>query len=302
MGPVHHKLTGHAPERLLVLGAALLFSTGGAAVKASTLSGWQVASLRSGVAALTLLLILPAARRGWGWRPALVGLAYAGTMITYVLANKLTTAANAIFLQSTAPLYVLMLSPLLLGEKVRRRQLFFVVILAFGMGLFFVGSQPSWASAPRPVEGNMVAVAAGIFWALTIIGLRWLGRDSSGRSEVPTAATAVACGNLLACLVTLPLALPVRDATAVDWTVVVFLGVFQIAVAYVWLVRGMRRVGALESSLLLLLEPVLNPCWAWLIHGEQPTVWALAGGVIILSATVALAASGRGSEPASGSS
>jgi drug/metabolite transporter (DMT)-like permease len=168
-----------------------------------------------------------------------------------------------------------------------------VIILAFGMGLFFIGSQPSWASAPRPVEGNMVAVATGVFWALTIIGLRWLGRETTGHAQAPTAATAVACGNLLACLVTLPLALPVAEAAAVDWVVVVFLGFFQIALAYVCLVRGMRRVGALESSLLLLLEPVLNPLWAWLIHGEQPTLWALGGGLIILSATIALAASGR---------
>ncbi len=112
-----HSLPARTSDRLMILMAALLFSTGGAAVKACSLSAWQVASFRSGIAAVTLLLVLPAARRGWGWRTWLVGAAYAGTMISYVLANKLTTAANAIFLQSTAPLYILLLSPILLNER-----------------------------------------------------------------------------------------------------------------------------------------------------------------------------------------
>ena len=89
--------------RLQLLATAVLFSTGGAAIKASALSTWQVASFRSGIAALVLLVALPSARRFWTRRSLLVGLAYAATTILYVAANKLTTAANAIFLQSTAP-------------------------------------------------------------------------------------------------------------------------------------------------------------------------------------------------------
>jgi drug/metabolite transporter (DMT)-like permease len=286
-----------------LLAAAVLFSTGGAAVKLSGLTGWQVASLRSGIAAVTLLALLPGARRSWGWRPALVGLAYAGTMITYVLANKLTTAANAIFLQSTAPLYILLLGPLLLAEPVRRRQVLYMAALAVGMALFFVGVQPSWSTAPRPLEGNLIAALTGLCWALTIIGLRWLGRTDTDASPISGAAAAVVSGNLIACLAALPLALPVSGATSTDWAVVSFLGVFQIAVAYVFMVRGMKRVGALEASLLLLLEPVLSPLWAWLVHGEQPTSWALLGGTVIILATALFTATGsraespRGDEP-----
>ena len=81
---------------------------------------------------------------------------------------------------------------------------------------------------------------------------------------------AVACGNLIACLVALPMALPIADSNAVDWFLVLFLGVFQIAVAYIFLIRGLQGMGALEVSLLLLLEPVLNPIWAWLVLGERP--------------------------------
>jgi drug/metabolite transporter (DMT)-like permease len=270
----------------MVLTAALLFSTGGAAVKMTSLTGWQVASLRSGIAAVALLLLLPAARRGWSWRSIFVGCAYAGTMISFVLANKLTTAANAVFLQSTAPLYILLIGPLVLNEAIRRRQLFFMAALAAGMSMIVAGGQAESATAPEPLRGNIVGIVTGICWALTIIGLRWLGRDQPGESSPTGAAAAVAGGNLIACLVTIPVALPVENATGVDWAAVSFLGLFQIALAYVFMVHGVRRVGALEVSLLVLLEPVLGPLWAWLIHNEQPSSLALAGGAVIIVATV----------------
>lgn len=268
-------------DRFLVLAAAVLFSTGGAAVKACSLSGWQIASFRSGLAALTLLALMPAARRHWSPRTWAVGVAYAGTMILYVVANKLTTAANTIFLQDTAPLYILLLGPLLLGERGRRRDLVFMVVLAVGMALFFVGAQPASQTAPRPMLGNLLALAAGLCWALTLMGLRWLGRDQV-RDAAPAAVT---CGNILAFVGALPFALPVETPTANDVGVIVFLGVFQIATAYVFLTRGMRRVPALEASLLLLVEPVLNPIWAFAFHREIPAVWALTGGIIVVGTT-----------------
>jgi DME family drug/metabolite transporter len=282
-------MTDHPParpvDRLMILTAALLFSSGGAAIKMTTLGGWQVASLRSGIAAVTLLLVLPSARRGWSRSTFVVGSAYAATMISFVVSNKLTTAANAVFLQSTAPLYVLLLGPLLLSEPIRRRQLLFMAALFTGILLIFGGGQQAFATAPDPARGDLVALAAGVFWALTIVGLRWLGRDRPGRPAATGATAAVACGNLVACAATLPAALPIGRATAVDWAAVAFLGVFQIALAYIFLVNGVRRVGALEVSLLVLLEPVFGPVWAWLVHGEEPSVPALLGGAIIIVAT-----------------
>ena len=135
------------PARLQVLAAALLFSTGGAAVKATSFDGWQVAGLRSAFGGLALAILLPAARRHWTWRTWLVGCAYAATLLLYVQANKLTTSANAIFLQSTAPLYMLLLAPLWLKEAVRGRDLLFMGALAVGLGLFFVGREPARATA-----------------------------------------------------------------------------------------------------------------------------------------------------------
>lgn len=272
-------------DRLMILTAALLFSTGGAAVKMTSMTGWQVASLRSGIAAIALMLFLPAARRGWSGRSILVGCAYAGTMISFVLANKLTTAANAVFLQSTAPLYILLIGPFLLGERVRRQQLVFMLALATGMAMIVAGAEPRSATAPDPVSGNFFGIATGVCWAFTIIGLRWLGRDRTGDASPTGAAPAVAGGNLLACLLTIPAAAPLENTTTIDWGAVFFLGLFQIALAYVFMVRGVRRVGAFEVSLLVLLEPVLSPLWAWLVHAERPSHLALLGGAIIIVAT-----------------
>src|SRR6185503_11721331 len=135
-------------------------------------------TLRSTIAALALFLALRAARR----RPTLpdlaVSLTYAGTMVLFVLANKLTTSASTIFLQDAAPLYVLLLSPWLLREPIRRRDLLFMVVMAAGLACFFVGLDPASRTAPEPFKGNLFAVLSGVFWALTVIGLRFLGRGS----------------------------------------------------------------------------------------------------------------------------
>jgi len=279
-------LSASSRDRFMVLAAAIFFSTGGAAVKACSLGGWQVATFRSAVAVVALLLLVPSTRREWTRRTWLVGIAYASTMILFVLANKLTTAANAIFLQASAPLYVLLLSPWLLGEKIHRRQLAFMATLAVGMIFFFVGGQPVSATAPNPMTGNILGAATGLSFALCIIGLRWIGRSTDG---VGATTAAVCCGNLIAALVALPMALPVSGSIPTDWAVVIYLGVFQIGVAYAFLVRGVARVPAFEISLILLAEPVLSPFWAWMVHGEVPTMWASVGGVIIIGATAMMA-------------
>ncbi len=267
--------------RAQALGAALLFSTGGAAIKATALSPWQIASFRAGIAVLALIVLLPEARRRWTGRALLVAVAYAGTTTLFVIANKLTTAANTIFLQSAAPLYVLLLGPWLLGERIRRADLLYMSTIMLGLAAFFVGSRPPDELAQNPLLGNLLAIAAGVFWALTLIGLRWLGRSGDGAGM-----SAVVAGNALAFVCGLPLALPVGTVTATDALAIVFLGVVQIGVAYLLLTRALSRLPALEASLLLLIEPVLNPIWAWLFLAETPGGWAIAGGAVILGATL----------------
>ena len=269
--------------RLEILVVALLFSTGGAAIKAAQFTSWQVAGLRSGIAAVAVWLLVPAARRiprGTIGVTLLVALAYAATLVLFVHANKLTTAANTIFLQSTAPLYILLLGPLLLREAITRGNLVFMVAVGAGMALFFVGRQVSYATAPDPVRGNLFALLSGVSYAAMLLGLRWMGT----RGAAPAAA--VALGNLLAFFLALPNLLPLGGHDAGDWAVIFYLGIVQIGVAYALLTRAISHIPALEASLLLFLEPALNPLFAWAIHGESPTRWALLGGLIIIGATV----------------
>jgi len=273
--------------RLQLLAAAALFSTGGAAIKAVHFSGWPVACLRSIIAGAALLLLLPQVRRRPTARMLGVAACYAATMILFVLANKLTTAASTIYLQSTAPLFVLLLSPWLLGERVRRADLMSMAAIALGLVLLVTGLEPASATAPRPLRGNLLAALSGLTWALTIMGLRGLGRGSgAAAARSDDALVAAFWGNVLAAAAALPLSLPLPSSRATDWLLLAFLGLFQIALAYVLLSRGLGGVPALEASLLLLLEPVLNPLWAWLVHGERVGPRVLAGGAMILTATL----------------
>lgn len=276
-------------DRLRIIAAATLFSTGGAAIKATSLSGWQVASFRSGLAALAVFLLVPAARRGWSRGVVLVSVVYAATMVLFVVSNKATTAANAIFLQSTAPLYILVLAPWLLKEHARRSDYYTMGALVVGLLLVVAGLPPAAATAPNPVLGNALALASGVSWALTLMGLRWLGARADGATAT---MTTVVAGNALAFLVCLPMALPLAGATATDAAIVGYLGLVQIGLAYVLMTRGIRGVPAVEASMLLLLEPALNPIWAWVVHGERPGTLPVVGGAVILAAMIARARQG----------
>ena len=266
--------------RSKIITAAVLFSTGGAAIKLCGFGGWQVAVFRATIAMTTILIALPEARRGWTWRTLVVGTVYATTTLLFVQANKHTTAASAIFLEATSPLFILLLAPLLLGEHATRRDLVQMAIMGAGFVLFFFGTDRPSATAPNPALGNVLASICAVTWAFTVIGYRWLaGRGTS-------IATAAVAGNLMAALIAFVMARPLDPGRPVDWGVVLFLGVCQLGIPYLFLARAVPQVRAIEVSLFLLIEPVLNPIWAWLVHGEVPGAATLAGGGVILGATV----------------
>jgi drug/metabolite transporter, DME family len=263
------------------MAAAILFSTGGAGIKAAAFSGVQVSALRSGLAAIVLMLFV----RGRITISAPVvgiGVVYGATLTLFVLGTKLTTAANAIFLQSTYPLYVLLLSPFVLRERISRRDILYLAAIAAGLVLCVIGRPEPTTTAPNPTLGNALAMLSGLVWALTLLGLRYVERDATGRSR---AMSAVIAGNVFASLVALPFAWPMPNASPGEWATILYLGVFQIGLAYVCLTKAVGRLPALEVSLLLLLEPVFNPIWAWLVGGERPDTWTIAGGSIIIAVT-----------------
>jgi drug/metabolite transporter (DMT)-like permease len=268
--------------RLLLASAALLFSTGGAVFKAASITGWQAASFRSLIAAIVLLAAIPSARRGWTLATAPVALAYAATLVLFALANRLTTSANAIFLQSTAPLYMLLLGPWLLREPIRRNDLLYMLAIAAGLVLFSRGRDAVVVTAPNPPLGNALALASGVTYALMLAGLRWLGRGKQG----DTALATVAAGNLIAFGIALPFALPVSHFAPRDAMVVLYLGAVQVGLAYWCLTTGIRHVPVFEATTLLQVEPAMNPVWTWLFHRETPNAWAIAAGLVIITATL----------------
>lgn len=295
------RTSGAGSERLAklaILTAAALFSTGGAALKLSTLSPPQLAAARSGIAALVLFVCVRSARRR-PRRPAdfLVPFAFGATMLLFVFANRATTAANTVLLQATAPLYLLLLGPWVLGERVHLRDILVLVGMLTGIGFVFAGTPEESATAPRPFLGDLLAASSGLTWALSILGLRWLGRVAGrgGGARRGTPISSVVLGNALVAIVLLPWVLPLPSIDARELGVLAWLGGFQIAAAYALVAYAIPRVRAFEASLLFLAEPTLSPLWAWWVHGEVPENAAVVGGGFILASAI-FAAWGR-SEP-----
>jgi drug/metabolite transporter (DMT)-like permease len=203
---------------------------------------------------------------------------YAALLLLFVVATKLTTAANAIFLQYTAPVYILLLEPALFKEKYHARDFVVVACCLAGMSLFFVGDL-----RPQDLEGNVAALGSGCCFAAFFLLLR------SKRAREVNRASSVIYGNLLLFLVTLPAFVAgAHKLDARNLGVVAYLGVVQIGVAYTLLTLGIARgVRGLDAGVIGYVEPVLNPVWVFLVLGERPSRWALAGGAIIIAAVLA---------------
>ena len=251
--------------------AALLWSTGGIGIKAVADSALKVTFYRSVFAAITLFLIF---RREVRVRPTPAFFAaivsYGACLTSFVIATKWTTAANAIFLQYAGVVWVLLFSPLVLREPMRRRDVIAIVVAMSGMALFFLGRFEA-----RGMAGNAMALLSSVFFAMLILSLR---------REHDTARAAVTWGNVFIALAMLPFVASDLALTPKSLAVFAFLGVFQIALAYAAFVKGLQYVTATQASLTGMLEPVANPIWVLLFVGERPSLFAIAGGAIVLAA------------------
>ena len=264
---------------LLVLGAAILWSTGGLFIKATHLSAFELSFGRSLLAAITIAIVTR--REGFGLNrvSALTSILYAALLILFVLATKMTTAANAIFLQYTAPVYVLILEPLFYKEKFRRRDFTTVAACVAGMSLFFVGKL-----RPEDVSGNLLALASGVCFALFFLLLR-----HSKAREVNRASSAI-YGNLIVVLICAPAFFTAagRGIRGSDFARIAYLGIVQIGFAYLLFTLAMARgVRSLDAGIIGYVEPVLNPIWVFLFIGEHPSRWAIVGGTIIIVSVIA---------------
>jgi drug/metabolite transporter (DMT)-like permease len=266
------------PGAALVALAAALWSSGGLFIKLAPVPAPALAFGRSALAALVLLVALRPRLARARWDTAL---SCAGTTLSFVLATRLTTAANAVFLQYTGPAYVLVLGPWLLGERFRRVDALCVAASLGGMTLALLGGRG--AGHGGHLAGDALAAACGVFFAFNVVLLR---RDAARGGGAEAALASTTLGNLLAALIALPLAWPSLPALFAPraLAVLLYLGLVQTGLAYVLFARGVARTSAATASLVCMLEPVLNPVWVLLGTGERPGAWALAGGAVVLTA------------------
>jgi drug/metabolite transporter, DME family len=265
------------PPLLFVLAAAILWSTGGLFIKWTSLSGLELSFGRSLTAAIAVALFTRHEGFGLNRVTAAASVLYAALLILFVLATKQTTAANAIFLQYTAPVYILILEPLFYKEKFRLSDFVTVAVCILGMSLFFVGKL-----RPQDVVGNIFALTSGVCFAVYMLLLR------HSKARAVNRASSVIYGNLLAVIVTAPVGVAAMTRINThDALSVLYLGVVQIGVAYTLFTVAMARgVRSLDAGIIGYIEPILNPIWVFLFVGEQPSSWAIAGGAIIILAVV----------------
>jgi drug/metabolite transporter (DMT)-like permease len=272
------------PPVAFVLIAVLLWSTGGLFIKYTTLDAFTVNLGRSFFAAITVAVFTY--KKGLKLDPftLFTSLLYAGTLSCFVYANKTTTAANAIFLQYTAPIYILILSPFILKEKFRVSDLITVVICLAGMSLFFLEPQNGANKlASNIFVGNLAALASGVFFGLYFVFLRH-PRSLANRNP----ALSVFYGNLLIVIFMVPLVFNNPPEPKInDILAILYLGIFQIGIAYVFFTIGIARgVRSLDASIIGFVEPLLNPIWVFLFLKERPSIWAILGGVIIIGGVI----------------
>jgi drug/metabolite transporter (DMT)-like permease len=261
----------HRRAIVFLLLAALLWSTGGLFIKWVDWNGMAISGVRSLISALVIGV---AFRRDlkitWSGTQLLCAVAYALTVSLFVVANKLTTAANAILLQYTAPVHVALLSAWLLKERITLRDWLTITAVLTGMVMFFFEQM-----SPGSLTGNLLALFTGFTFALFSVLLR--------KQKGASPAASVFLGNLLTTLIGLPFMFDGVPGLQ-GWLGMIYLGVFQLGLAYVLYTWALAHVTAMEAILITLIEPILNPAWVFLLMGEIPAWTSLLGGAIIIGA------------------
>ncbi|WP_093689661.1 DMT family transporter [Sporolituus thermophilus] len=251
---------------------AVLWSSGGVMIKSVAWPPLAIAGLRSLIAAAVIWLAFRKERLHFSRIQLAGAVAYCGMVTSFVTATKLTTAANAILLQYTAPIYVALLSGWLLREKVTRRDVLTIGVVFGGMIFFFLDKVSTGG-----MLGNILGIVSGISFALFVIFTR-MQKDHAPFGSV-------LLGNILTFFLSLPV-LPDITFTVFNLAIISVLGVFQLGLAYVIYSYAIRHVRALEATLITSIEPILNPIWVFLFLGEIPGPYSLIGGAIVLFAVI----------------
>jgi drug/metabolite transporter, DME family len=261
----------HQRGILAVLTAAILWSTGGMFIKLISLDAMQLSFFRSVLAAAVFYLLFKKELLSVNVFTFINAALYAAILILFVIATKMTTAANAIFLQYTAPIYVLIFEPLINKTKFEKINIITIIICFSGMILFFMGELE-----PGHFQGNIIALLSGLAFAAFLIGMR----KNKPQYQFPS----IFYGNVFIAFICFSSLFYIDNFSVSDIWMVSFLGVFQIGIAYAIFSYGLKRVYAVEASLISMIEPVLNPVWVYFGYGEVPSFMAIIGGMIIIAA------------------
>ena len=266
-----NNLSDHSKGILAVFFTAILWSSGGLLIKLISLNAMQLSFFRCSIAAVVFAILFRKKLLIVNGFTFLNALFYAAVLTTFVIATKTTTAANAIFLQSTAPIYVLIFEPIFTKTKLERINVITILVCFIGMIFFFIGE-----ISPGHLQGNLVALISGITFASFFIGMKKNGKEFQQSS--------IFYGNIMVAIICIPFIMDLKPLSFNDLWMVSFLGVFQIAIAYALFSYGLKRILAVEASILSMFEPVLNPVWVLIGYGEVPPLPAAIGGGIIIIA------------------
>lgn len=265
----------HTRGILATVVAALIWSTSGVLIKLIHQDAFTILCYRSLYAGLFFLLVFRQEALRIDKRAVLISLFYAPLLICFVTSTKLTTAANAIFLQYIAPAIVLVIEPRILGVKMKRYNLITVLLCIMGLSFFLFeqkGTGHHWL-------GDGIALLSGFFSAGLLLSLRFSNRTQQ--------MSGILLGNIWVVLITLPFFIKSPEATGTEHLMLAFLGLIQIGLGFLLFAYGQRRIPAVESSLIAMIEPIFNPVWVLIWYGEEPSFWSIIGGVIILATLAA---------------
>jgi len=256
---------------LMTIFAAIVWSTGGVLVKLISLDAFTILFFRSLYAGIFFLIVFRSEAMKFDRRALIISICYAPLLICFVCATKMTTAANAIFLQYISPAIVLIIEPRILKTKMLNYNIITVVVCIAGLSFFLFGQNGThhWL-------GDGLALLSGFFSAGLILALKFSNRSQQ--------MSGILLGNIWVVIITLPWFLKSVSPTFDEHFMLAFLGFIQIGLGYLLFTYGQRRITAIESALIALLEPILNPIWVLIGYHEIPSLWSIIGGSIIIAA------------------
>ncbi len=274
-------IPAHRKGLIYISFTAFLWSTSGFFIKYLSISAFQISFYRSGIAAVTILIISLLRSKKFRFEfdrvSNFAALFYAGILIFFVIATKMTTAANAIFLQFTAPVYLVVLEPLLLKTKFEPKNIITILICIAGMILFFFGRLEI-----GNIYGNLIAIASGICFAMFSLLVKYKRVKHNSENTISSAII----GNALVAVIAFIIIFPDLSLTSNETLCLIYMGSVQIGISYIIFNEGIKYVSATESMIIATLEAIFNPIWVFIGIGETPSVYSILGGAIIFGAII----------------